>query len=53
MGENEESCPRSGDIDEVGYGALQDIGMYKRFTHLCVQYLKMDDDVPQWNSCNH
>ena len=39
MGENEDSCPIDGDVGEGGYGASQEVVMYKMIPHLCGQYL--------------
>ena len=42
-----ESCPRTGDIDVVGQGAPQEIGVHKMFTNLCGQKFQVDDTIPQ------
>ena len=53
MGENKDSFTGTGDIDEVGQGTPQEIGVKKRFTNICGQEFQVDETIPQGPASDH
>ena len=53
MVKNKDSCLRTGDIDEVGQGVLQDIIVHKRFPNICGQEFQMYDAITQGPESDH
>ena len=53
MGENKESRPRTGDIDEVGHVTSQDIVVHKRFPNICGQDFQMYYTITQGPASDH